>query len=170
MRKPVIVIGLSIVLILLVGAGVYSYFSPQLTLHAIRDAAEKQDTERLRDLVDFESVRAGLKEDIRTMVNASAAQDLRDNPFAMLGIALAGAIIDPMVDALVSPSAIVRAVSMGKIDGGAVQADKYPAGRAKTSAEKSKPSTSRRPGSLRQSQSRSMVHTAAILDIGLPSG
>ena len=61
MRKPVAIV-LSILVILLVGAGVYSYFTPQLTLKDIRDAAKAQDTERLDDLVDFDSVRAGLEE------------------------------------------------------------------------------------------------------------
>ena len=134
MRKSTIVVGLSALLVLIIGAGVYSYFSPQLTLKGIQEAAKAQDTERLRDLVDFDSVRAGLKDDIRAMVNTSAAQDLRGNPFAALGLAVAGAIIDPMVDALVSPAAIVRAVSEGRIDVGAARTDKRPSGSGEVSA------------------------------------
>ncbi|MGA2106819.1 MAG: DUF2939 domain-containing protein, partial [Syntrophorhabdales bacterium] len=68
------------------------------------------------DLVDFDSVRAGLKEDIKAMFNKSAVHDLKDNPFSAIGLALAGAIIDPVVDTLVNPSTIVQIVSQGEIE------------------------------------------------------
>ena len=54
-----------------------SYLAPHHTLRSIREAAQVNDTERLRELVDFESVRALLKDDIRTMVLANAATNLR---------------------------------------------------------------------------------------------
>jgi len=136
MRKPVIVIGLLVMLVLLVGAGVYSYFGPQLTLRDIRNAAKEKDTEKLRDLIDFDSVRASLKDDFRAMVTDSATEDLRDNPFAAVGVAFASALIDPMIDSLVSPSSIVRAVSTGQIGTGGLQTRKRSAGRGKALAGK----------------------------------
>jgi hypothetical protein len=116
MRKPTAIIALSVLLLLLVGAGVYSYFSPQFTLKGIRDAAKARDADRLRDLIDFEAVRDGLKEDLKTLVSASADQDLKDNPFSVFGFALAGTMIDPIVNALVNPSIIARIVSQGDIE------------------------------------------------------
>lgn len=123
MRKTFIIV-LSALLVLLVAAGIYSYLSPQLTLKSIRDAGQARDTERLRDLIDFDSVKTGLKKDIKAKIDASAAEELKDNPFAEIGVALAGSIIDPIVDALVSPSAIARAISEGRIDASAVQISK----------------------------------------------
>jgi hypothetical protein len=115
MRKSAVVVGLSGLLILLAGSALYSYFTPQLALKSIKDAAKAQDTERLHDLIDFEAVRAGLKEDLRTVFRASAGEELRDNPFAGLGLALVGVMIDPLVDALVSPSSLSYAMSEGRI-------------------------------------------------------
>lgn len=115
-KRPAIYVGVIVLLLLFFGTGTYSYFSPQLTLKSIKDAAVAQDKERLRDLIDFESVREGLKEDLKTSFVMSAGEDLEDNPFAGLGMALAGAMIGSLIDNFVTPSAIVQIMSQGKID------------------------------------------------------
>jgi hypothetical protein len=55
------------------------------------------------------------------MLASSAALELKNNPFAPLGLALAGVMIDPMVDAIVSPSGIVQMISRGQVDGNALK-------------------------------------------------
>ena len=172
MRKSAIIIGLSALFVLIISAVVYSYFSPQLTLKGIREAAKAQDTERLRDLVDFDSVRAGLKDDIRAMVNTSAAQDLRGNPFAALGVALAGAIVDPLVGALVNPATIVSAVSQGKLDVAALQKRaNVPKGlRQKHHPQRTARLRPRPQAARRRKRSRSKGNMTAILVIALPCG
>jgi hypothetical protein len=91
-----------------VGAG------PYITLHQIKVAAEAGDVEALEDLVDFPSFKESIKETVKAMMAKQMTKgELRDNPFAGLGMLLATAFIDPMVDAFVSPSGIA-ALTSGK--------------------------------------------------------
>jgi hypothetical protein len=117
---------LVLALVLLCVSG-YSYYSPQVHLKNIKAAAEARDTERLRELIDFESVRAGLKEDMRSMFMASMQKELAGNPFAGLGLLMMNAMVDPMVDAMISPTSIVAMIEGGKVEG---KADGSPSGAA----------------------------------------
>ena len=113
-RNTISVLALILITIL---AGI-SYWTPQRTLQSIRDAAQANDTERLRELVDFESVRTLLKDDLMASLATDAAREMPNNPFAPFGVALASLVVGPMVDAIVTPSGLIGLLSRGKVDRG----------------------------------------------------
>ena len=92
------------------GLGVYSYVSPDIWLLEVKKAAEEGDKERLRDLIDFDSVKTGLKEDIKTQLAVSMVAEIKESPFAALGVAMVSMIVDPMVDMIVSPSGMTALI------------------------------------------------------------
>jgi hypothetical protein len=107
-------IGISIVCAMVMVLGYYSYNSPVATLENIKKAAQQNDKDRLRDLIDFDLVKAGLKEDIKAQLVTSVGQS--DKPFAVLGIALATMMVDSLVDTIVSPAGLTRFIDKGRID------------------------------------------------------
>ena len=123
----------------------YSYYSPHLHIDRLRSAAEARDTDRLRELVDFESVRASLKDDIRTMFVQRMSRDLAGNPFAGLGMLMVNAMVDPMVDMIVSPQSIIAIVDRGK-----VEADISAKGKVSRAPDEPAPTTRRREAIIEQ--------------------
>jgi len=65
--------------------------------------------EALARLVDFPSVRASVKEEVRSAMAEQIDRE-GDNPFARFGAALAGMMVDPLVDSFVTPGGIAAAV------------------------------------------------------------
>lgn len=85
------------------------YGSPYLTLHEMRSAAVAHDTGKLGGYIDFQSVRESLK----TGVQAKLAGQTRDadgqpTPASAMGAAVAGALLGPMVDVLITPDSLGR--------------------------------------------------------------
>ena len=95
---------IGVVALLLLGAG-WFYYSPMWTLKNMRDAAQARDSEKLSEYVDYEALRTDLKSDFRRMM-AEEVQKQPDNGFGAIGAAIAMAIVDPMVEALVSPEGV----------------------------------------------------------------
>jgi len=83
-------------------------------MRGLRDAALAGDKDELRERVDFPAIRESLKSQMRAMMVAEMAKE-KDNPFAAMGMAFAGAIIDPMIDGVVSPDGIKVMVESGKM-------------------------------------------------------
>ena len=82
------------------------YAGPYLTLYNIREAAQEGDSETLSELVDFPSLRESIKEEFKAKMMREMGKAKEQGAFAALGMMLAGALIDPMVDAAVTPSSI----------------------------------------------------------------
>lgn len=99
---------------LIVAAGAWYWFSPSLAMQGLRDAALAGDKDELRERVDFPAIRESLKSQMRAMMVAEMAKE-KDNPFAAMGMAFVGAIIDPMIDSMVSPDGIKVMVESGKM-------------------------------------------------------
>ena len=93
----------------LCAALVYLYFTPYLALRKMQAAAESGDTRALAALVDFESLRASAKSEVR---EAAARRVGGDGPGAIGRVggfvagALAGAVADPLVDATMTPQGV----------------------------------------------------------------
>ncbi len=104
---------LGVVALAAVTAGGWYYASPSFAMKGLRDAAVNGDKQELKERVDFPAVRESLKEQIRAVLIAELAKN-KDNPFASFGIMMAGAIIDPMIDTVVSPSGMKALVDQGK--------------------------------------------------------
>jgi hypothetical protein len=96
-------------LLALCAAAVWLYFTPRLAVKRLQDAAEAGDREALAQLVDFPSVRASVKEEVRSAM-ADQIDSEGDNPLARFGAALAGMMVDPLVDSFVTPGGIAAAV------------------------------------------------------------
>ena len=71
MRKP-IVIGIAGVLLLVTAT--YSYLSPRLTLMSTASAAKENDSDRLRELIDFPLVRENMKDTMPANMNKRIEQ------------------------------------------------------------------------------------------------
>lgn len=81
------------------------YFTPYLTVNAMKSAAEAKDATKLSDYVNFPAV----KDSLKASLNAKLASDVsknNGNPFGALGAAMAAAFINPMIDALVTPESL----------------------------------------------------------------
>jgi hypothetical protein len=89
-------------------AGVWLYFTPYLALRKIQAAAERGDAETLNEMVDFPAFRESVKQGVRTAVSREISHggEGSGNPFAAIGGMIAGALVGPMVDGLVTPEGI----------------------------------------------------------------
>lgn len=85
------------------------YASPYLTVQQMRAAAKERDGERLASYVDFPAVRASLKTEVQAKLAGRERNERGDpTPAAAMGAAVAGALLGPLVDALITPEALGR--------------------------------------------------------------
>jgi len=84
-------------------AGVYLYFTPYLALNKLQKAAQRGDEQAMAELVDFPALRESVKGNVRGAVAHSVGGR---NPIGVLGGILAGAVTGPVVDAVVTPQGI----------------------------------------------------------------
>ncbi len=89
---------------------IYIATAPYITVYQMKSAAEKHDGEALSEYIEFPSVRQSLKDQMNAMFAKKMAEDeeIKNNPFAALGAAFAGMIVDKMVDAYVTPAGITQ--------------------------------------------------------------
>jgi hypothetical protein len=118
-------------LILLLVLAAYSWYSPRAYLVMLREAAEAHDSEGLRELVDFESVRARLKEDVRSVGDEPGERELHAGPMAGLNRSRMNDRVDAMVETMVSPQSIVAMLDRGTVEAAAAPS----AGRASEEKE-----------------------------------
>jgi hypothetical protein len=79
---------------------------PYFALYRLGEALRTQDVEAIDGKVDWTRVRQGIKDD----VNAALLDKVRPddaNPLAGLGVALAGKLASPVVDAAVTPAGLI---------------------------------------------------------------
>lgn len=96
----------SILITLLVLFVTYLIASPYITVYQMKRAAEQHDVQALSSYIEYPSVRQSLKDQLNGEVADKLGGDIKDNPFAALGSALAGVVVDKLVDAYVTPNAI----------------------------------------------------------------
>jgi hypothetical protein len=85
-------------------AGVWLYFTPYLALNKLQKAAKQGDEQAMAELVDFPALRESVKGNVRSAVEHSVGRER--NPIGVLGGILAGAVAGPVVDAVVTPQGI----------------------------------------------------------------
>jgi hypothetical protein len=114
MRSKKWLIGLA--LLLVVAAASWYFASPAWTLRQMATAAEAGDAERLGAYVDFPAVRESTKSQLKAqLVGEMAGRNTQG--FEALGAMIAMQMIDPMVDAIVTPEAMKTAFARrGKTD------------------------------------------------------
>jgi Protein of unknown function (DUF2939) len=86
----------------------WGFLSPYVTVYRLRDAAERGDSDRLSTMIDYPALRESLKASLRASMAARAVDD--DDPLATLGILWVGAMIDPLVDSMISPEGMAAMV------------------------------------------------------------
>lgn len=87
----------------------YVAVSPYITVYQIKSAAERKDGEALSEYVDFVSLRQNFKDQMNAMfMREMDSQEMKDNPFAMLGVAFAGMMVDRAVETYVTPAGITQ--------------------------------------------------------------
>ncbi len=98
-----------LLLILAALAAALLYASPYIALHEMRAAAVARDTAKLGGYVDFASLRGSLKTGVQARLLGSDRNE-RGEPSAAqaMGAAVAGALLSPMVDALITPESLSR--------------------------------------------------------------
>lgn len=88
------------------GLAAYLWASPYRFLRALQGAILEGDRARLERMVDFPRVREGLKSQIQAQLLKEAGQAGEQNPFAGLAYLLVAGMVDPLVDALISPEGL----------------------------------------------------------------
>ncbi len=92
----------------LVLIALWFFLSPYITVYRLRDAAERGDSDRLSAMIDYPALRESLKANLRATMAARVTED--DDALATLGILWMGAMIDPLVDSLISPEGMAALV------------------------------------------------------------
>ncbi|WP_294033302.1 DUF2939 domain-containing protein [uncultured Moraxella sp.] len=96
----------AIVVIFILAFGGYYLASPYLTLYQLKSAVDAKDTATLIDAVDFPQVKSSVKEQLKTKVAQEIpALDTADDG-ALLGAMFATAMVDGVVDAVITPKAV----------------------------------------------------------------
>ena len=103
MRKKSIL--LLVVLLFLVG-GVGFYFTPHFAVYNMKKAGDTKDAEALSNYVDYSALRESLKANLNAMMAGEIAKNNSESPFEAFGAALAAVLINPMIDALVTPESL----------------------------------------------------------------
>jgi len=124
-KKLVLVaVSLLVALTLLGGGALYLYFTPHFALQEIEHAARGGDTAALAQRVDFPAVRASVKRQVVARIDRVAATN--PNPMAAFGSALASALSEPAVDALITPDNVARMLrgeTIGTVQGPTLHLD-----------------------------------------------
>jgi len=93
------------VLLVIAACGTWLFFSPHLTVYAMVAAARSRDAAALNRHIDFPALRENLKADFNAKLSEESNRRT-DHPLASLGASLASALVDPVVDYLVTPESI----------------------------------------------------------------
>lgn len=100
-RTPkLILVGLGLVAL---GLALYLWASPYLFLRSLQAAILHGDRVRLERLVDFPRLREGLKAQLQAKLLQETQKEAETNPFAGLAYLFVAGLVDPLVDAFVSP-------------------------------------------------------------------
>jgi hypothetical protein len=107
--------------VVLLAVGAY-LVSPFWAIHKLRKAAEAKDAVYITDSVDFPSFRESLKGALSAQMAKEAAASQEDGGFGAMGAAFGAMMVGPLVDALVTPEAVIglmQGKDLGAVTGGA---------------------------------------------------
>ena len=88
--------------------GVSSYASPYWTIYQMRSAIEKRDSNKFSRYVDYPALRESLKAQLLlSLKDKMQGPEMKDNPFAGLGQMIGLAMVNTIVDTMVSPAGVM---------------------------------------------------------------
>jgi len=100
---------------LIIAGVVLAYVSSVgISLVQLRSALFEEDAAQLTQSVDFDSVRGSLKVQIDELVKRKLGQSDGGNMLAALGMAIAGPMVEQMIETYVTPAGIFELISKGK--------------------------------------------------------
>lgn len=105
--------------VVVVSIAAYWYGSPYLAIHQMQTAAKAADSDAFNDRVDYPKLRESLKGQFSALVAEKLGNSKdSENAFSALGSMLGLAMVDKMVDALVRPETIMKAMQNGQFGPG----------------------------------------------------
>lgn len=91
-----------------------SYFSPHWNLHQMKVAIEDHDADSFSEHVDFPALRDNIKGQMMVIMDKQmSTSEMRKNPMVNFGQAMALALINPMIDASITPTGVIRMMRNG---------------------------------------------------------
>ncbi len=102
MRKIII----SLMMLAVLAIVGYFFASPYHTLYQIKTAVDQHDADAIVAVIDFPQVKSSVKEQLKSSMMANLANELPDDDMQMLGAMFAGAMVDGIVDVVVTPNAV----------------------------------------------------------------
>jgi hypothetical protein len=106
---------LAAIVLVLLGIAAYWYWSPFLAMRAMQSAAQAHDAPAFNAYVDYPRVRDSLKGQLAAQLTQPAGTPAdAHNPMASLGRMMGVAMVDKLVDAMVRPETVMRAMQSGQ--------------------------------------------------------
>ena len=87
------------------------YFTPHITAYNIEKAAKAGDSATLSTYIDFPALKENLKGSLNAQMVKKMAKESKGDGFEALGVAMASALIGPIVDALVTPESLAMMIN-----------------------------------------------------------
>jgi hypothetical protein len=106
MRKYLIAGGIAALALVAIVGGWY-YVSPGITVKAMVEAAQANDEALFSSYVDYDALRADMKSELTNRLQEEARRD--GSAEAKLGLAMGMAMMNPIVDSMVSPKGMQTA-------------------------------------------------------------
>ena len=105
--------------LVIAGIAAYWYWSPYVVVHQMRTAAIDADADSFNEHVDYPQLRDSLKGQLSARISGDlASRSGSGNPIEQAGSALGSmlglALVDRMVDAVVRPEMVMRAMEHGR--------------------------------------------------------
>ena len=106
----------SVLVVAIIGVASFWYFSPYLSIHQMREAARSGDAATFNAHVDYPKLRENIKTQFSTMLgdSAAASADGAKNPVAAFGSMLGAVMVDRMIDGMLRPEFVMKAMKDGK--------------------------------------------------------
>jgi len=98
---------------LLAVLGIWFYLTPYHAYSGMTKAAENRDTTALANYVNFPALKESVKANVTAKFTAEIAKRSDSDPAAALGAAFASALINPMVEALITPDSLTTMIRNG---------------------------------------------------------
>jgi hypothetical protein len=101
--------------LIVIASGALWYFeSPAWTLKGMKDAAESHDADALNGYIDYPALRDSLKAELMARMTVEAQK--HKSRFGALGMAFGSAMMEPMIDGLVSPAGMRAALLATRLE------------------------------------------------------
>lgn len=95
---------------------IYLYASPYIVLNNIKKAAEQGDADKLSGYIDFPSVKQSMKDQVKAFMIEEIASSEQEDGFEALGTMLATAMVDPIIDGVVTPDGVALMLQGQELD------------------------------------------------------